>query len=69
MKDLNGHKAETVINNIMLLLNIAQENLKDLQRMLKDPKYLQTAFKTKEMELMDKVNDILTAMSDLKKGS
>ena len=69
MKDLNGMKAETLINNVILLLNIAQENLRDLQRTLKDPKYLQTAYKTKELELMDKVNDLLSAMSDLKKGA
>ena len=69
MKDLNGMKADTLINNVILLLNIAQENLRDLQRTLKDPKYLQTAYKTKELELMDKVNDLLSAMSDLKKGA
>lgn len=69
MKDLDGHRADILINNIKLLLDIAQQNLCDLQRTLKDPKYLQTAFKTKEMELMDKVNDLLAAMSDLKRGS
>ena len=62
-----GISIENEVDKIDLLLDLAKGTIKDLKKMLKDPKYIETMMTDKERELEVKMNEILEGYRQLRK--
>ena len=59
---------EEEVNKVDLLLDLAKGTLRDIKKMLKEPKYIETMMSDKERELEIKMNEILDGYRQLRKS-
>jgi len=63
--DLAG--VDEIIEHTNLLLDIAKEKLQDIQKAIRDPNFLKSSIKIKEMELNKKMDDIIRGQLEMRK--
>lgn len=63
----NHKKVEELIEHAQMLLEMASAKLDDVKKAIRNPSFLKSAFKQKEMELSQKIDDILRVQQELRK--
>ena len=66
MDKLDYAQVEELVEHTDLLLDNAKANLEDIKRAIKDPSFLKSAMKQREMVLRRKMSEILQGQSDLR---
>jgi polyhydroxyalkanoate synthesis regulator phasin len=66
MNKLDYAQVEELVQHTDLLLDNAKANLEDIKRAIKDPSFLKSAMKQREMVLRRKMSEILQGQADLR---
>jgi len=66
MKELDYAQVEELVEHTDLLLDNAKANLEDINRAIKDPSFLKSAMKQREMILRRKMSEILRGQAELR---
>jgi len=69
MNQVDYVQVEELIEHTELLLDNAKVNLRDIRKAIKDPLFLKSAIKQKELDLRRKMSEILRGQSELRKAT
>ena len=69
MKQVDCAQVEELIEHTELLLDNAKVNLADIRKAIKDPMFLKSAIKQKELDLRRKMSEILRGQAELRSAT
>lgn len=69
MNKVDYAQVKELLEHTDLLLDNAKINLDDIKKAIKDPKFLKSAFKQREMELRRKMSEILQGQAEMRNAT